>query len=128
MNAILALKGDKKGRSILYSKNKIESEQAQLNFQGISLFFISQFRYLRKKVIYSKLKQQAVSGQHRDHQYKEKTLSIEISSEKMERLLALHCICAEDIRCLNMTSRQCLQRLCLKTCLKNRQCLNYPKF
>ncbi len=44
-------------------------------------------------------------------------LRIEICSEKMATLLAYRLICASDIRCLDIKSKQCLQALCLKTCL-----------
>jgi hypothetical protein len=46
-------------------------------------------------------------------------LCVEISSEKISRLLEQHLICAADIRCLNVNSKQCLKKLYLKTCLYN---------
>ena len=49
-------------------------------------------------------------------------LRFEISSEKMNDLLAHRQICAADIRCLDSNSKQCLKRLCLNTCLYD---LNY---
>lgn len=119
MNAILALKDEKTGNFILHSKNNTEAKQSRLNFKSIYTFFINQLSYFRKKTIYFKI-QQHKSDQHTAYQYKTNALSIEISSEKMEMLLAFHHICAEDVRCLNATSKQCLQKLCLKTCLKNR--------
>jgi len=48
---------------------------------------------------------------------KNNPLRLEISYEKLNDLLANHKICAEDIRCLDAHSKQCLKKLCLKTCL-----------
>jgi hypothetical protein len=45
------------------------------------------------------------------------TLHIEICSKKMNELLMQRQICAADIRCLDANSKQCLKKLCLKTCL-----------
>lgn len=45
-------------------------------------------------------------------------LHIEISSEKINLLLQQRQICAADVHCLNTESKQCLQKLCLKTCLE----------
>lgn len=125
MNALLALNGVKTGNSILYSKINTEAEQSPLNSQSIYTFFINQLSHFRKKIIYSKLRL-LDSDQKTVTQYKTKVLSIEISSEKMEMLLTFHHICAEDVRCLNTNSKQCLQKLCLKTCLKNKHCNQCP--
>lgn len=46
-------------------------------------------------------------------------LRFEISSEKMNSLFLNHQVCAADIRCLDANSKQCLKKLCLKTCLRN---------
>lgn len=46
-------------------------------------------------------------------------LCIEISSEKINMLLEQRLICAADIRCLDDSSKLCLKKLCLKTCLYN---------
>ncbi|MEE9339847.1 MAG: hypothetical protein V3U87_17385 [Methylococcaceae bacterium] len=46
-------------------------------------------------------------------------LRFEISAEKMNELLSQRKICATDIRCLDSDSKQCLKKLCLKTCLYN---------
>ncbi len=46
-------------------------------------------------------------------------IRFEISAEKMNELLAQRQICAADIRCLDTNSKQCLKKLCLKTCLFN---------
>lgn len=51
---------------------------------------------------------------------KAKTLSIEISAEKINTLLAQGIICAADIRCLDVSSKHCLKELCLATCLYNK--------
>lgn len=45
------------------------------------------------------------------------TLRFEISAEKMNQLLAQRQICAADIRCLDVGSKDCLKALCLTTCL-----------
>ena len=50
-------------------------------------------------------------------------IRFEISAEKMNELLVHRQICAADIRCLDTSSKQCLKKLCLKTCLyKTQQC------
>ncbi len=46
-------------------------------------------------------------------------LRFEISSEKMHSLLSTRQNCATDVHCLDVRSKQCLQTLCLKTCLLN---------
>lgn len=46
-------------------------------------------------------------------------LRFEISSEKMNELLAQRQICAADIRCLDTNSKKCLKNLCLEACLNN---------
>lgn len=46
-------------------------------------------------------------------------LRIEICSEKMNTLLEHRLICAADVRFLDRKSKQCLQTLCLNTCLHN---------
>jgi hypothetical protein len=46
-------------------------------------------------------------------------INIEISLEKMNDLLLQRQICVEDVRCLDVNSKQCLKKLCLKTCLYN---------
>ncbi len=51
-------------------------------------------------------------------------IRIEISSAKMNELLARHQICAADVRCLDIKSKQCLKKLCLKTCLYNTKSSN----
>lgn len=51
------------------------------------------------------------------HSKRVNTLQIEICSEKMNTLLAHRLICAADVRCLDRKSKQCLQALCLNTCL-----------
>jgi hypothetical protein len=43
----------------------------------------------------------------------------EISSDKLNELLLKREICAADIRCLDANSKQCLKKLCLKTCLRS---------
>lgn len=46
-------------------------------------------------------------------------LRFEISSEKIQSLLSNRQIVATDLHCLDAKSKQCLQALCLKTCLLN---------
>lgn len=46
-------------------------------------------------------------------------LRFEISSKKLNTLFLNRQICAADIRCLDTNSKQCLKKLCLKTCLRN---------
>jgi hypothetical protein len=51
-------------------------------------------------------------------------IRIEVSSAKMNDLLARHQICAADVRCLDIKSKQCLKKLCLETCLYNTKSSN----
>lgn len=44
-------------------------------------------------------------------------LRLEISVDKINSLLALHQLCAADVRCLDNSSQQYLKDLCLRTCL-----------
>jgi len=60
----------------------------------------------------------SVSG-NLEHQSDADVLFFEISSQKMQELLAHRQICAADVRCLDTESKQCLKKLCLKTCLYN---------
>ncbi|MCF6204754.1 MAG: hypothetical protein L3J59_13980 [Methylococcaceae bacterium] len=54
-------------------------------------------------------------------------IRFEISAEKMNELLVQRQICAADIRCLDINSKQCLKKLCLKTCLYNaKHCKQSP--
>lgn len=49
-------------------------------------------------------------------------IRIEITEKTLIRLLRAGQVCAADLRCLDCTSKQCLWRLCLKSCaegLKN---------
>lgn len=58
----------------------------------------------------------------RNHAYKKNEIDMlrfEISSEKMHSLLSTRQLCATDVHCLDTSSKQCLQALCLKTCLLN---------
>jgi len=50
---------------------------------------------------------------------KQEMLRFEISYKKMDDLFLNHQICVADIRCLDENSKQCLKKLCLKTCLHN---------
>jgi hypothetical protein len=59
-----------------------------------------------------------------DNIEKPANLHIEISSEKINELLAQRLICAADVRCLDAESKQCLKKLCLKTCLYNTKSYN----
>ncbi len=51
----------------------------------------------------------------------EGVLRIEISCEKITALLKQRLLCAADIHCLDACSKQCLHKLCLKTCLRSEQ-------
>ncbi len=54
-----------------------------------------------------------------DNKQEIEMLRFEISSKKLNTLFLNRQICAADIRCLDANSKQCLKRLCLKTCLRN---------
>ena len=127
MNAILALKSEKTKivNSVLDTKTNAEVAPSQFNFQSLYTFFINRLTHFRKKVICPRFTLFGLSKQT-THQYNTNVLSIEISSEKMETLLAFHHICAADVRCLNANSKQCLQKLCLKTCLNKMHSYRMP--
>ena len=44
-------------------------------------------------------------------------MSLEINAEIIQTLLEQRIICAADVRCLDESSKQCLKKLCLNTCL-----------
>jgi hypothetical protein len=47
-------------------------------------------------------------------------LRIEIAEETLTRLITDGQVCAADLRCLDCESKQCLWRLCLKSCTNHR--------
>jgi hypothetical protein len=47
------------------------------------------------------------------------TVRIEISEKTLIRLLRAGQVCAADLRCLDCKSKQCLWRLCLRSCAEN---------
>lgn len=44
------------------------------------------------------------------------TIRIEIAEKTLLRLLRARQVCAADLRCLDCKSKQCLWRLCLRSC------------
>ncbi len=54
-----------------------------------------------------------------DNKQEIELLRFEISSKKLNTLFLNRQIGAANIRCLDANSKQCLKRLCLKTCLHN---------
>jgi hypothetical protein len=47
------------------------------------------------------------------------TIRIEIAEKTLVRLLRAGQVCAADLRCLDCKSKQCLWRLCLRSCAEN---------
>jgi len=45
------------------------------------------------------------------------TLRFEIDADKLSTLFSHHQLCAADIRCLDRSSKNCLQIICLNTLL-----------
>lgn len=81
-------------------------------------FFIQRFRFdLIKRPEPGLLKQENEMDYLADNKTTTDILRLEISSEKMNELLAQRQICAADIRCLDTNSKKCLKNLCLKVCL-----------
>jgi len=93
--------------------------QVSLNF-GSPTYFLDQLSFGTKKYLEFRLLDR-LFGLRKNGQPKNNTnvLSIEISLEKMNDLLLHRQVCVEDIRCLDINSKQCLKKLCLKTCLYN---------
>lgn len=44
------------------------------------------------------------------------TVQLEITAHKLQDLMARGVLCAEDLRCLNSSSRDSVKALCLKAC------------
>ena len=44
------------------------------------------------------------------------TVQLEIGAHKLQQLMASGALCAEDLRCLNSSSRESVKVLCLKAC------------
>lgn len=44
------------------------------------------------------------------------TVQLEIAANKLQDLMARGFLCAEDLRCLNSSSRDSVKALCLKAC------------
>ena len=95
--------------------------------KNLYFYLVSLFRFSTKQLSVN-LKIQSESRQLKkttnlyflsDNIEKPDVLHIEISSEKINELLAQRLICAADVRCLDAESKQCLKKLCLKTCLYN---------
>lgn len=91
-----------------------------LTFKTESYSFLNLFRSFIKRFPI------AIKNNKRNHRLikdsdKANVLYLEISSEKINTLLAQRMICASDVRCLDTNSKKSLQNLCLKTCLYNRK-------
>lgn len=83
-------------------------------------FCIQRFRFnLRKRTEQGLLKNENGMDYLAENKKTTDILRFEISSEKMNELLAQRQICAADIRCLDANSKKCLKNLCLKVCLDN---------
>ncbi len=72
---------------------------------------------LRRHAGFSLFKKEQKFDFVNDKKESDGAIRFEISSEKMNELLLQRQICAADIRCLDTNSKQCLKKLCLKTCL-----------
>lgn len=87
------------------------------SFSSFFQFFNRPLSFKRKKKPHSKAIKRIDNNQLINEAENSDVLYIEISSEKINALLAQRLICAADIRCLDTNSKQCLKNLCLKTCL-----------
>ena len=48
----------------------------------------------------------------------DKTVKLEMTASTLKRLLETRQVCAADFRCLDCSSKECIKKLCLQTCLK----------
>ena len=104
--------------------DQILKEDFQINAENIKLLVL--FRQFAKRLFFGfnsplsgSVKKTVKQGRLTNNTENPDALCIEISSEKINMLLKQRLICASDIRCLDRSSKQCLQNLCLKTCLHN---------
>ena len=87
---------------------------SSFTFFAFFQLFIKRFLLVMK----NKLQLKALAKNDPD---KANVLFIEISSEKINALLAQQLICAADARCLDANSKSSLRKQCLKTCLYSKQ-------
>ncbi len=124
MYAEQTLKGDGKTSMLeLISKHRAVRGRSIRNFLPYKSSLI---RFLTKRLQFNlkrSLKSNVIKKENKlddlaKKNKKVKIVRIEISSEKMNTLLADRLICAADVRCLDRKSKQCIQALCLNTCLQ----------
>ena len=96
----------------------------QITTENVYFYLFSFFRFSIKRRRFNLTKQSGARLLEEDNldcgsgnTERKDSLRIEICSEKMNALLAQRQICAADIHCLDTKSKQCLQELCLNTCL-----------
>lgn len=111
MNADQALKDEKPSLIDFHTyRTPAFSKQQNIFFSCLSIFYF----FVINQLSFNKTKQSKSSFLTKE---KNNVLHIEICSKKIYTLLAQGQICAADIRCLDVNSKQCLNKLCLKTCL-----------
>ena len=49
---------------------------------------------------------------------RDKTVKLEIKASTLKRLLEARQVCATDFHCLDCSSKACIKKLCLQTCLR----------
>jgi hypothetical protein len=103
---------------LFYCTRFVQIQRNKLFF-SMDWFFIKQMLFALKRQRKANDLENEIKGKAEDSRKNFNTLHIEISSEKINDLLKQNKICAADIRCLDVSSKQCLKQLCLKTCLYN---------
>ncbi len=96
---------------------QIRTENIYFYLFGFFRFSIKRLRFNLKKHSGARLLEEDNLDCGSGNTERKDSLRIEICSEKMNTLLAQRQICAADIHCLDTKSKQCLQALCLNTCL-----------
>ena len=120
LDQVLQNEGESGLNTYLYKKTFVKQKSHVFYFQLITLY-----RLFFRKLLAGVKREMSTQSLENDSyclvNAKETNnhLRFEISTEKMNELLAHRVICAADIRCLDANSKQCLKALCLKTCLYN---------
>lgn len=106
-------------RSNAMNAEYILKDSTRLKSGTFSLYYffkkiVQQRAFRSKKKLQSKTveKNQPFSFSEKDG-----VLNLEISSTLIKTLLSQRLICAADVKCLDVGSKECLKKLCLNTCL-----------
>jgi len=57
--------------------------------------------------------------QRPDARQKTRHVRVEISADKLRELVNMGALCAADMHCLDCESKQCVWRICLRSCIKH---------